>query len=154
MLTEVAQVSPKIGMKTECHRRQNANFWEKETRSFAFRWKDRNWSKRRTLCIWEGISAHKRGLTRLWKGELGWRGELGRHWGRRRTRSKELSKATKTCMYEMLMLSTLLYNAETWTMTEKQKQRLRVFEMACLRKIEGVTRRDRIRNEEIFNRLN
>src|SRR6218665_3820573 len=26
--------------------------------------------------------------------------------------------------------------------------------MACLQKIEGVTRRDRIRNEEIFNRLN
>src|SRR6218665_317598 len=38
-------------------------------------------------------------------------------------------------------------------MKEKQKQRLRVFQMACLRKIEGVTRRDRIRNEEIFNRL-
>jgi len=57
-------------------------------------------------------------------------------------------------MYEVLALSTLLYNADTWTMKEKQKQRLRVFEMACLRKIEGVTRRDRIRNEEIFNRLN
>ena len=41
-----------------------------------------------------------------------------------------------------------------WTLREKQKQRLRVFEMACLRKIEGVTRRDMIRNEEIFNRLN
>src|SRR6218665_3436271 len=37
---------------------------------------------------------------------------------------------------------------------QKQKQRLRLFETACLRKIEGVTRRDRIRNEEIFNRLN
>jgi len=38
---------------------------------------------------------------------------------------------------------------------EKQKQRLRVFEMACLRRIEGVTRRDKIRrNEEICSRLN
>ena len=47
----------------------------------------------------------------------------------------------------------ILYNAETWTLREKQKQRLRVFEITCLRKIEGITRRDRIRNEEIFNRL-
>ena len=30
---------------------------------------------------------------------------------------------------------------------------LKVFEMACLRKIEGVTRRDRIRNEEIYRRV-
>src|SRR6218665_57049 len=47
-----------------------------------------------------------------------------------------------------------LYNAETWTMKEKQKQGLRIFEMPCLRKIEGVTRRDRIRNKKIFKRLN
>src|SRR6218665_615816 len=73
---------------------------------------------------------------------------LGKVWD-----SKELSKATKTRMYEVLVLSTLLYNAETWTLREKQIQRLRVFEMACLRKIEGITRRDRIRNVEIFNRL-
>ena len=57
-------------------------------------------------------------------------------------------------MYEVLVSSTLLCNAETWTLREKQKQRLGVFEMACLRKIEGVKRRDRIRIEEIFKRLN
>ena len=34
-----------------------------------------------------------------------------------------------------------------------QQNRLKVFEMSCLRKIEGVTRRDRIRNEDIFDRL-
>ena len=39
-------------------------------------------------------------------------------------------------------------------MKEKQKPRLSVFEMACLRRIEGVTRRYKIRNEEIYNRLN
>src|SRR6218665_3992454 len=74
---------------------------------------------------------------------------LGKVWN-----SKELSKATKTRMHEVLVLSTQLYNAETWTVKEKQKQRPRAFEMACLRKIGGVTRRDRIRNQEIFNRLN
>ena len=44
---------------------------------------------------------------------------LGKVWN-----SKELSKATKTRMCEVLVLSTLLYNAETWTMKENQKQRL------------------------------
>src|SRR6218665_3163225 len=40
---------------------------------------------------------------------------LGKVWN-----SKELSKATKTRMYEVLVLSALLYNAETWTMKEKE----------------------------------
>src|SRR6218665_1600565 len=108
MLTEVAQVSQKIGMKTECHRRQNANFWEKEARSFAWRWKDRNWSKRRTLCIWEEISAHRRGGSdkdverRIGLARGTWQA-LGKVWN-----SKELSKATKTRMYEVLVLSSLL----------------------------------------------
>ena len=56
-------------------------------------------------------------------------------------------------VYETLVKSVLLYNSETWTLKEKDKSRLRVFEMTCLRKIEGVTRRDRIRNEEIRGRL-
>ena len=68
--------------------------------------------------------------------------------------SKELTKATKMRVYETLVLSALLYNAETWTLKEAEKQRLGVFEMACLRKIEGVTRRDRIRNTDIRERLN
>ena len=60
-------------------------------------------------------------------------------------------------MYEVLVLSTLLYNGgdmDNEREAETVKQRLRVFEMACLRKIEGVTRRDRIRNEETFIRQN
>src|ERR1700733_12061451 len=57
-------------------------------------------------------------------------------------------------MYETLVQSVLLYNSETWTLRETQKRRLRGFEMVCLRKIEGVTRRDRIRNEVIYDRLN
>jgi hypothetical protein len=60
---------------------------------------------------------------------------------------------TKVKVYKMLVLSVLLYNSETWTLKEEQIWRLKVFNMACLRKLEGVTRRDRIRNEEIYNRL-
>ena len=68
--------------------------------------------------------------------------------------SKELRKATKIQVYESLVLSVLLYNSETWTLKEDQKNRLRVLEMTFLRKIEGVTRMDRIRNVEIYARLN
>lgn len=67
--------------------------------------------------------------------------------------SAEISKVTKVTVYESLVLSVLLYNSETWTLKLTQQNRLRMFEMACLRKIEGVTRRDRIRNEEIRSRL-
>ena len=67
--------------------------------------------------------------------------------------SKELSKHTKMRVYEVLILSALLYNSETWTLKENQKDRLRVLEMTFLRKIEGVTRRDRVRNQDIYTRL-
>jgi len=33
------------------------------------------------------------------------------------------------------------------------QHRIKVFEMACLRKIEGVTKRDKLRNSEIQRRL-
>ena len=56
--------------------------------------------------------------------------------------SNEISKGTKVLVYETLVLSVLLYNSETWTLKVTQQNRLRVFEMACLRRIEGVTRRD------------
>ena len=62
--------------------------------------------------------------------------------------AKDLSKALKIEVFEMLVLSSLLYNSETsWN-------RFKVFEMVCLWKTEGVSRRDRIRNTEIQNRLN
>jgi hypothetical protein len=49
-------------------------------------------------------------------------------------------------VYKMLAHSALLYNSKTWKLKEEEILRLKVFEMACLRKLEGVTR-ERIRNE-------
>src|SRR6476469_2103567 len=68
--------------------------------------------------------------------------------------ARDISLGTKVMVYESLVLSLLLYNSETWTLREDTKQRLRVFEMGCLRRILGVTRRDRIRNAHIRERLN
>jgi len=52
-----------------------------------------------------------------------------------------------------MVLSVILYNTETWTLKESSKRRLRVFEMACLRTIEGITKWDKIRNTEIRSML-
>ena len=68
-------------------------------------------------------------------------------------RSKAISTQTKVKVYETLVLSVLLYNSETWALKESTKKKLRVFEMSCLRKIKGVTRRNRVRNTEIRREL-
>ena len=67
--------------------------------------------------------------------------------------SKELSQQTKIRVYQTLVLSILTYNSETWTLKVTDMHRLRVFEMAVLRRICGVGLRDRWRNEDIKGRL-
>jgi len=62
-------------------------------------------------------------------------------------RSRDISPSTKVKVYETLVLSILLYNAETWTLTAELNKILRVFEMSCLRLIAGLTRQDLVRNE-------
>src|SRR6476619_44976 len=68
--------------------------------------------------------------------------------------ARDISLGTKVMVYESLVLSLLLYNSETWTLHENTKQMLRVFEMGCLQRILGVTRRDRIRNAHVRESLN
>ena len=57
--------------------------------------------------------------------------ELGKVWN-----SMELSKATKT----LLVLSNLLSNAETWTLSQRQKQREYLKWQVYERSILGITR--------------
>ena len=67
--------------------------------------------------------------------------------------AKDIQVKTKLELYKVLVLSILLYGAETWTLKKEDENRLLVFEMMCLRKIMGVTRRDRIRNTKIRKTL-
>ena len=53
-------------------------------------------------------------------------------------KSKDIRNSTKLELYKVLVLSIASYGAETWTLKKTDEQRLRVFEMACLRKILGV----------------
>ena len=58
----------------------------------------------------------------------------------------------KKGMYEGIVVPTALYGSEAWMLENKVKNRMDVTEMSCLRSMCGVTRRDRVRNEEIRRR--
>ena len=68
--------------------------------------------------------------------------------------SQDIRCSTKVELYKVLVLSILLYGAETWTLKKVDENRLHTFEMACLRRIMGVTRFDRLRNTHIRRQLN
>ena len=65
----------------------------------------------------------------------------------------DIQRSTKIELYRVLVLSILLYGAETWTLKKDDENRLLVFEMMCLRKILGVSRMDKLRNTFIRKSL-
>ena len=67
--------------------------------------------------------------------------------------AKDIQRTTKVELYRVLVLSILLYGAETWTLKKEDENRLLVFEMMCLRKILGVSLLDKIRNNRIRQSL-
>ena len=68
-------------------------------------------------------------------------------------KSPDISKEAKVKLYQTLVQSNLLYNAETWTLKEDHKLKLQVLEMSVLQRILFVTRRDRRRNIYIKKEL-
>lgn len=66
---------------------------------------------------------------------------------------KHVTLTTKRALFNTIFLPTLCYQCQTWTMTSHDRRKITTTEMKCLRRILGVTRRDRIRNEEIRKRV-
>ena len=54
----------------------------------------------------------------------------------------------KMCLYEGVIVPTALYGAEAWGMRGAERKKVNVLEMKCLRSLVGVSRMDRVRNEE------
>lgn len=65
-------------------------------------------------------------------------------------RRKELSKATKLRVINAMVVAILLYGNETRTLQGRHRSRIQAMEMRYLRKIEGVTRMDRLSNEAVL----
>ena len=59
----------------------------------------------------------------------------------------------KKCLYEGVIVPTAMYGAEAWDMRSAERRKVNVLEMKCLRSLIGVSRMDRVRNEECVGEL-
>jgi hypothetical protein len=66
---------------------------------------------------------------------------------------KKVSQKLKDKFYRMAIRPTMLYGAECWPTKRRHFQQLSVAEMCMLRWICGHTRRDRVRDEDIRDRV-
>jgi hypothetical protein len=71
--------------------------------------------------------------------------------------SRLLSRNLKVKMYKTVILPVVLYECETWSVTLREEQRLRVFENRVVRRIFGPKRDEvttewrKLHNEELYN---
>ena len=68
------------------------------------------------------------------------------------TKCRSLGMSAKRKLYESVVIPAVTYGAETWAMRMEERRSLNVLEMRCLRSMAGLTRRDRVRNEEVRRR--
>ena len=66
--------------------------------------------------------------------------------------NRNLKLKTKIKVYEAIVLSILLYSSETWTPYASQLRTLNKFHLRCLRKMLGLTWRDKVPNNDVLSR--
>jgi hypothetical protein len=67
--------------------------------------------------------------------------------------SEDTRKERKLNIYNALIKSSLLYGSETWRLTENNKRRVEATEMGALRRSSRISRKERIRNVSIRQRI-
>ena len=65
---------------------------------------------------------------------------------------KRMGMRLKAKVYRLVVQPVLTYGAECWALNKRDEKRLEVTEMNMLRRMLGVTRRDKLRNEEVRER--
>ncbi|KAL6475004.1 hypothetical protein MHYP_G00160440 [Metynnis hypsauchen] len=76
---------------------------------------------------------------------------LGRLWSRV-LKQHNIQKSTKLKVYKTVVLTSLLYGCETWTLYRKHVKLLESFHMRSLRSILGIRWQDRVTNLEVLDR--
>ena len=66
--------------------------------------------------------------------------------------SKKIRLGTKIRLYKAIVVPTALYASETWRKPKAIARKVDAFQQRCLRRILGITYRDRVKNEEIMRR--
>ena len=66
--------------------------------------------------------------------------------------NRGLGIKAKKCLYEEVIVPTALYRVETWGMKSAERRKVNVLEMKCLRSLVGVSRMQRVGNEEVRRR--
>ena len=66
--------------------------------------------------------------------------------------NRGLGIKAKKCLHERVIVPMALYGAEAWGMRSAERRKVNVLEMKCLRSLVGVSRMDRVRNEEVCRR--
>ena len=77
-----------------------------------------------------------------------------RAWGELRSvlSNRGMGIKAKKCLYEGVIVPTTLYGAEVWGMRSAERSIVNVLKMRCLRSLVGVSRMDRVKNEEVRRR--
>ena len=56
------------------------------------------------------------------------------------------------CIYEGVIVPTALYETEAWGIRSAERRKVNILEMKCLKSFIGVSRVDRVRNEDVRRR--
>ena len=67
-------------------------------------------------------------------------------------RDKNIWLASKVKLMRTLILSTVLYACESWTLTAEIERRIQALEMRCIRRLLNISYKDHVPNEEVRNR--
>ena len=68
--------------------------------------------------------------------------------------NRNLKTTTRAAVYRAVCVSTLLYGSETWTLYKRHTKALEAFHIQCLRRILGISWKDHIKYDTIYERTN